>query len=104
MLADPLPPAFQRRVFELAPGEVRPFVASDWADALVLVDAGDLELECLAGGRRAFPRGSVLSLAGLGLRALRNPGPEVLVLTAVSRRPMSSGAVPGLTGETPEKE
>ena len=84
-LEGPLPPAFRRRVTVLAPGETRPYDEEDWRDALVVVRRGEVELECLAGGRRAFRAGDVLFLVGLSLRALHNRGAEPVVLVAVSR-------------------
>lgn len=86
LFADPLPPAFRRRVVSIEPrGEV-PYVAADWDDALVVVERGELEVEGRCGGRRRFVRGDVLWLAGLPLTLLRNPGAEPAVIAAVSRR------------------
>jgi hypothetical protein len=86
-----LPAAFRRRVLGLAPGSERRFLESEWRDALVVVERGVLELECLAGDRRRFGPGDVLCLAGLPLRALRQRGPDPLVLVAVSRRSPDGG-------------
>ena len=83
--AEPLPPAFQRTVTVLAPDETRPYDETEWRDALVVVKRGEIELECLAGGRRAFREGDVLFLSGLSLRAMHNRGAEPTVLVAVSR-------------------
>lgn len=77
---------FARRVVTLAPGERCPYVAEDWADALVVVEDGSVELECLAGNRLSLARGAVLWLVGLPLRALHNVGRHPAVLVAVSRR------------------
>ena len=81
-----LGPAFDKRVIDVGPGCSRPYAAAEWHDALVVVEAGEVHLECTAGGRRAFGRGAVLCLAGLPLVALHNPGPVPAVLVAVSRR------------------
>jgi hypothetical protein len=78
--------AFDVRVVEVPPGGERPCRPAEWDDALVVVDRGEIELDCAAGSRRRFPRGAVLGLRGLPVRALRNPGPEPAVLIAVSRR------------------
>lgn len=83
--AEPLPAAFRRTVTVLAPGGTRPYDDEEWRDALVVVRRGEIELECLAGGRRAFREGDVLFLAGLSLQALHNPGGEPAVLVAVAR-------------------
>lgn len=85
-LGRPLPPAFERRVITLAPGEERAFETDDWHDAIGVVEAGRVELDCMAGGTRSFAAGSVLCLAGLPLRALCNRGTEPLTITALSRR------------------
>ena len=81
-----LPPAFARREVTIEPGAERPYDADEWRDALVVVEHGEIQLECLAGHRARFRRGDILWLTGLPLRALRNDGPEAAVLVAVSRR------------------
>jgi hypothetical protein len=81
-----LPPRFELRVVTVAPGHRRDYDQAEWRDALVVVERGELELECLGGSRRCFRRGDVLWLEGLPLRALHNRGPEPAVLAAVSRR------------------
>jgi hypothetical protein len=86
LLGRRLPPSFELRVVTLAPGRARPFDQAEWRDALVVVERGEVELECLSGGRWRFPRGGVLWLVGLPLRALHNRGPEPVLLVAVSRR------------------
>ncbi len=78
--------AFARRVVTLEPGGSRPYRAAEWADALVVVEGGEVVLECPEGGRRRFPAGAVLWLDGVPLVALHNDGPEPAVLVAVSRR------------------
>ena len=60
---------FERRIVSVPPGGALDYDEADWRDALVLVVRGEIEL----GGER-FGRGSVLSLAGLPLRALHNRG------------------------------
>lgn len=69
----------------MAAGEARPYDEADWADAIVVVERGVVELECARGSRRSFGRGSVLWLQGLSLRALHSRGHDALVLLAVSR-------------------
>lgn len=81
-----VPPAFELRFVRMDPGCRRPYDPAEWADALVVVEEGQLELECLQGGRRCFRRGDVVWLARLPLRALHNPGSLPLLLSAVSRR------------------
>lgn len=81
-----LPPAFELRVISIPSGGWRIFDEAEWRDALVVVERGAIELECLEGGRRRFGCGAVLCLVGLPLRALCNPAAEAAVLVAVSRR------------------
>jgi quercetin dioxygenase-like cupin family protein len=85
---------FERWTVTLEPGDALPYVEADWHDAVVVVEAGEIELECMGGGRQRFVAGDVLCLSGLPLRTLRNPWPEPAVLVAVARRrrPMSSGS------------
>ncbi len=63
----------------------RPYSADDWRDALVFVRSGVLELVSLSGVRHSFGLGSILFLANLRLRSLRNPGEVPTVLSAVTR-------------------
>jgi hypothetical protein len=62
-----------------------PYVAADWADTLLVVAGGEVDLCCLRAGCRRFGPGSVLFLTGLGLVTLRNPGVDRTVLIACTR-------------------
>lgn len=84
-LDGPLAPRFRLRTVTLAPGATRPFRPEEWDDALVVVEHGEIELECRAGLRRRFPAGAVMWLQGMDLRAMHNPGGRPTVLSAVSR-------------------
>jgi quercetin dioxygenase-like cupin family protein len=85
--ADPnLAVRFDVREVVIAAGDELPYDRADWDDALVVVDAGEIELECVLGGRARFQLGDILCLAGLSLRTLRNPGDEPALLVAVTRR------------------
>jgi quercetin dioxygenase-like cupin family protein len=95
-----LPPRFELRWVTVAPGGRRAYDEAEWRDALVIVERGPIELECLAGGRRAFQAGDILWLVGLPLRALHNPGSEPAVLAAVSR----SDEFPVVVASTSESE
>ena len=77
---------FTQRTVVLKPGTSRPSGDAEWHDAIVLVESGDVELECAAGGRRRFAAGAVLWLAGIDLRVLHNVGAGPVVLLAISRR------------------
>lgn len=79
-------PAFEKRVVAIAPDDSRACDESEWRDALILVERGEIEVEGVAGNRRTFGVGDVLCLAELPLRVLRNRGGETAVLVAVSRR------------------
>jgi hypothetical protein len=92
-----LPCSFVMKVLTLPPGDAEPYREDDWADAIVIVEQGVLELECTRGGSRKFRRGAILWFAGLPLRTLRNRGEEPVVLTAVSRAAMSFPPPSGLS-------
>ena len=85
-LDGPLPSRFRLRAMTLEPGGTRPFRAADWHDALVVVERGEIELRCDAGGNRRFSDGAIMWLQGMDLHELHNPGAEPTVLSAVSRR------------------
>jgi hypothetical protein len=86
-LSGRLPSWAQLRVVVVAPSDRLAYDEADWRDAIVVVEAGAIDLECLGGSRQRIVRGDLLWLSGLTLRALHNPGPEPAVLAAVSRRP-----------------
>lgn len=81
-----LPATFERRQLTLAPGAEQPADPVAWADALVLVEQGRLEVECRARGRYTFVAGDLLVLGWLPLRTLHNPGDVPVQLVAVRRR------------------
>jgi hypothetical protein len=59
--------------------------ASDLHGAIVLVEQGELELQCRRGTRRRFGHGSMITLARLPGSRIRSVGTGLLVLVAVSR-------------------
>lgn len=81
-----VPPQFQVRQIAVAPGGERTVQEGEWADALVVVERGTIELECLDGARRSFGSGDMLCLRRLRLRLLRNRGHGPVLLIAISRR------------------
>lgn len=81
-----LPRTFELRLLALAPGGAHVHDAAAWLAAIVVVERGEIELECSSGTRFRFRRGAVLWLSGLPLRALRNPGLEQTLLVGVARR------------------
>ena len=81
----PLPDGFRLRTTVVAPGAECPYRDDDWAGALVVVERGEIDLECRDGSRVRFVAGDVLWLAALPLTALRNRGEETALLAAVTR-------------------
>lgn len=77
---------FDIRRIVVAAGSERAFDEAEWRDALVVIERGAIELECVGGSRRRFRSGDVLWLTGLPLCALHNREREPAVLVAVSRR------------------
>jgi hypothetical protein len=76
---------YVRRKVRFEPGCCRPYDNAEWEDALVIVTLGVIELEGLSGRRWRFPRGAILWLTDLPLRAIHNPGEEEAELATVSR-------------------
>ena len=81
---------FERRIISVPPRGALEYDEADWRDALVLVVRGEIDL----GGER-FARGSVLSLAGLSVRALHNRGAEPAEMVTVRRRRAARAARAG---------
>lgn len=73
------------RTLTLTPLETVEYRRSDWADTFVIVEQGNLEIECCSGVRASFGAGAILAFADLNLRLLRNSGADQLVLRALSR-------------------
>jgi hypothetical protein len=78
--------AFWNHVVELAPAQSMPCDAPEMRDAIVLLTAGEIELECSSGARHRFGRGAVLCLAPLHPSVVRNVGVASARLLAISRR------------------
>jgi hypothetical protein len=83
------PPEYELREITVPAGRSRPYDEREWEDALVVIERGEIELECASGRRWCFERGAVLWLVGLALRAIHNHRREPAVLIAISRRPIS---------------
>jgi hypothetical protein len=84
----PLPEGFSRHIFRFATGLDFVLEQGRLLDAMVLVEEGELEVECRAGARRRFGRGSMIPIGRLPVSHLRSAGPGPLVLIAVSRAPL----------------
>jgi hypothetical protein len=86
-VAKRLPSWVRLHLLAIGPGRWRAFDPEEWRGALVVVERGELEFECIDGHCWRRARGDVLFLAGLPLRVLRNDGYEIALLSAVSRAP-----------------
>ena len=86
-------PSFVAQTVVIGPDCSVPYDETQWRDALVVVESGEVEVETTSGTRRLFRAGDMLWLTGLPLRCLHNPGDGPLVLKAVSRRepPLAHG-------------
>ena len=87
----PLPDGFERWTVTLGAGERRVSGAAEWSGALIVVDAGTVQVGCFAGAQTTFRAGDVLALSCLPLRWLRNPGAEEARIVAIRRSPLASG-------------
>ena len=85
---------FRRRVVDVAPGEELDLAADRWRDALVVLESGEVELECAAGGRSRFAAGAVLCLLPPAC-VLRNTNSEPARLITVSRRALERSKYSG---------
>jgi hypothetical protein len=79
------PPGFEIRSFVIPAGCEQSYQAQDWANALVVVEHGELEIECARGSQAAFTAGAVLCFRTVQVRWLRNRLSEPVVLTALTR-------------------
>jgi quercetin dioxygenase-like cupin family protein len=75
------------RTVRVEPGDSLPYEESEWRDALITVESGELELVLACGRSCFFQTGDLLWLQGLPLAHLRNRGEEPAVLLAASRNP-----------------
>lgn len=79
------PVQFRRRTLTLQPADAIDFRPIDWADAIVVVERGELQIECRTGRCATFSQGAVLVFDGMTIRRLCNAGSTPLVLSALSR-------------------
>ena len=89
-VSGPLPQAFDRWTVQLSPAESRRTGPQEWSGALIVVDAGAVEVECAYGARTTFVTGDVLALGCLPVRWLRNPGTGPARIVAIRRRRVAS--------------
>jgi hypothetical protein len=86
-LGVPCPTGCRVRTVILQPGDSLDFRADDWLAALVVVETGELEVECRSGACARFGPGAVLGFEGLAVCRLHSTGCRQLVLSALSRVP-----------------
>jgi hypothetical protein len=84
LLRGPLPEGFSRRVFRVAPGLELGLDTRRLPNTIVVVEEGELELQCRAGTCRRFGRGSMIPIGRLPIAHVRSVGSGSLVLVAVS--------------------
>jgi hypothetical protein len=89
-----VPGAFATRVVTIDAGTTVPFDEAEWDGAIVVLEAGALEVECHDGGRSRFAAGAVIFLVGLELRTLHSVGPEPVRLVAITRRVAPDDGLP----------
>ncbi len=100
-LARPGASNLRRRTILVPPGETLDVHRSDWADTLVVVEVGELDVECHDGTHARFATGAVLVLDLPEPRRLRAATDAPLVLSAVTRRRGTSR--PGLPAHPPPR-
>ena len=79
------PKNFRLRTLTLPQGDALDYQRADWVDTLIVVERGELDIECRSGARATFREGAIVVFAGLAVRRLRNSGSSPLVLSAWSR-------------------
>ena len=77
--------AFERRLIQLEPGDQLHDSEPRWQDAIVIVIAGELTVECSRGEHHCFRSGDILTLARLSLRRASNSGAVPTRLLAIWR-------------------
>lgn len=84
-----IPTCFDHRTVTIPSGCHHAYARDDWHDSIVVVEAGEVELEAADGERHRFGRGSLVWFDGIALRSIRNDAAEDAVLVAIARRPAS---------------
>ena len=75
------PPGFEVRGMTIPAGSQRPF-PGDWCAALIVVEDGELEVECALGSQAIFRPGAMLCFAKVRVTWLRNCTSQPVVLAA----------------------
>lgn len=84
-LGAPSPQGFQVRLVILGPGDSLGYRVGDWLATLIVVERGELDVECDSGTHARFGQGAVLTFAGVPVSRLHSVGDVPLVLSALSR-------------------
>ena len=84
--------AFERRLIQLEPGDQLHDSEPRWQDAIVIVIAGELTVECSRGEHHCFRSGDILTLARLPIRRAHNSGATPTRLLAICRAAAASGS------------
>jgi hypothetical protein len=80
-----LSPDYEVRWVVMTAGAERRQVPPEWSDALVVVEEGEIELECTGGSAASFSVGAVVYFGRLPIRCLRNKGKQPAVLSLLAR-------------------
>jgi hypothetical protein len=89
LLGRRIPPSVPVRRVALAPGDVRASQPAEWADDLVVVERGEVEVRCADGSRRSYGPGSMLCLSWVDVASLANASAEPATILAIHRPPRS---------------
>lgn len=85
-LGRPAPAGMDLRIVSIPVHHELTYEPAEWAGSLVVVEAGEIELECHGGTSARFGAGSILCFDCITLRSVRNSGAETAWLSAVSRQ------------------
>ena len=94
LLGRRIPPSVAVRRVALAPGDVRASHPAEWADDLVVVEFGEVEVRCADGARRVYGAGSMLCLGWIEVAALANVSAESATILAIHRPRRSASRPP----------
>lgn len=93
LLGRRIPPSVAVRRVALAPGAVRASRPAEWADDLVVVERGVVEVRCADGARHVYGPGSMLCLGWVEVTSLANVSALPATILAI-HRPRSSVSRP----------
>ena len=85
LLGRPIPDSFPVTRLTIPPRSARVTEAELWAESLVVVHRGDVEVESAGGARETFHPGDVLCLEWVGARVVRNHGADEAEVVSIRR-------------------